>query len=62
MTFTEDIETTFAGMSLILRQDAKIINSVTLESWLSDIQPAPVWIQLHIADGITKIMPVLPDS
>ena len=61
MTFTEDIETTFAGMSLILRQDAKIINSVTLESWLSDIQPAPVWIQLHIADGITKIMPVLPD-
>ena len=61
MTFTEDIETTFAGMSLILKQDAKIINSVTLEAWLSDIQPAPVWIQLHIADGITKIMPVLPD-
>ncbi|MDK2410911.1 hypothetical protein QHH11_20270 [Aphanizomenon sp. PH219] len=61
MTFTEDIETTFTGMSLILKQDAKIINSVTLEAWLSDIQPAPVWIQLHIADGITKIMPVLPD-
>lgn len=62
MTFIEDIETTFAGMSLILRRDAKIINSVTLESWLSDIQPAPVWIPLHIANGVTKIMPVLPDS
>jgi CRISPR-associated endoribonuclease Cas6 len=62
MTFTKDTKNKFAGMSLILKKDVKIINSVSLESWLSDIQPAPVWIPLYIADGITKIMPVLPDS
>ncbi|AFZ60974.1 CRISPR system precrRNA processing endoribonuclease RAMP protein Cas6 (plasmid) [Anabaena sp. PCC 7938] len=62
MTFTKDIETTFAGMTLILRQDAKLINSVTLESWLSDTQLVPIWIPLQIDNGITKIMPVLPDS
>ncbi|MEA5554326.1 CRISPR system precrRNA processing endoribonuclease RAMP protein Cas6 [Anabaena cylindrica UHCC 0172] len=61
MTFIKDIETTFAGMSLILRQDTEIINPVSLESWLSDTQFAPVWIPLHIDDGITKIMPVLLD-
>ncbi len=60
MTFTTEIETKFAGLSLILKQDVKAINSPTLTSWLSDT--APVWIPLKIADGITKIMPVLPDS
>lgn len=77
MTFTTDTKNPnnhannkFAGINLILKpiikqvlkEDANSTNSVALESWLSDIQPAPVWIPLQIHDGITKIMPVLPDS
>ncbi len=61
MTFTKDIETTFASMNLIMRPEAKSTNFVSLESWVSDTQFAPVWIPLQIVNGITKIMPVLPD-
>ncbi|WP_414565139.1 MULTISPECIES: CRISPR system precrRNA processing endoribonuclease RAMP protein Cas6 [unclassified Anabaena] len=62
MTFTKDSEAVFTGLNLILKPTETLVsNATSLVSWLSEFQPAPVWIPLKAHDGVTKVMPVLPD-
>ncbi|NJR19702.1 MAG: CRISPR system precrRNA processing endoribonuclease RAMP protein Cas6 [Calothrix sp. CSU_2_0] len=59
-------EPTFAGLSVILRSIQTTTTPIELDRWLAltdfgeDINP--IWIPLRKADGVTKIMPVLPDA
>lgn len=62
MTSTKDTEVTFAGLSVVLKQVETSISPTPLNSWLSETQLLPVWIPLRINGGVTKIMPVLPNS
>jgi CRISPR-associated endoribonuclease Cas6 len=59
-------EPTFAGLSVILRPTQTNTTPVNLSQWLQqeDIQDDinPIWIPLRKTDGVTKIMPVLPDA
>jgi CRISPR-associated endoribonuclease Cas6 len=62
MTFTKDSEAGLTGLNLVLKPTETLVsNATSLVSWLSEFQPAPVWIPLKTHDGVTKIMPVLPD-
>ena len=61
MTSTKDTETAFAGLSVVLRSIEASSNATPLTSWLPEIQPVPIWIPLRKVDGVTKIMPVLPE-
>ncbi|MFN6456288.1 MAG: CRISPR system precrRNA processing endoribonuclease RAMP protein Cas6 [Nostoc sp. EfeVER01] len=62
MTSTKDTEVTFAGLSVVLKQVETSISPTSLNSWLSETQLLPTWIPLRIKEGVTKIMPVLPNS
>ncbi|MHC5935987.1 CRISPR system precrRNA processing endoribonuclease RAMP protein Cas6 [Nostoc sp.] len=62
MTSTKETEATFAGLSVVLKQVETSISPTPLISWLSEIQLLPIWIPLRINEGVTKIMPVLPNS
>ncbi|MBG1266377.1 CRISPR system precrRNA processing endoribonuclease RAMP protein Cas6 [Nostoc sp. WHI] len=62
MISTKDTEITFAGLSVVLKQVETSISPTPLNSWLSETQLLPVWIPLRINAGVTKIMPVLPNS
>jgi CRISPR-associated endoribonuclease Cas6 len=62
MICTKDTEVTFAGLSVVLKQVETSISPISLNSWLSETQLLPVWIPLRINTGVTKIMPVLPNS
>jgi CRISPR-associated endoribonuclease Cas6 len=63
MTFIKDTKTVLAGFNLVLKSTATapVIRPTPLISWLSPIQPLPVLIPLRITDGVTRIIPVLPD-
>jgi CRISPR-associated endoribonuclease Cas6 len=61
MTFIKDTEAVIAGLSLVLKSTADAITPTPLISWLPPIQPLPVWIPLNVTDGVTRIMPVLPE-
>ncbi|GAX38418.1 CRISPR system precrRNA processing endoribonuclease RAMP protein Cas6 [Nodularia sp. NIES-3585] len=62
MICTKDTEIAFAGVNLVLKSTPSAIASTSLTSWLPEIQPAPSWIPLGISEGVTKIMPVLPEA
>ncbi len=53
---------TFAGLSIILRPTQTNIIPVNLNEWLSEDDITSIWIPLRKADGVTKIMPILPDA
>jgi CRISPR-associated endoribonuclease Cas6 len=55
-------EPNFAGLSVILRPTYISSTPVSLNEWLPEIDTAPIWIPLRKTDGVTKIMPVLPDA
>ncbi len=54
------IETAFAGLSIVLRPTETSSTPIPLSEWLTENTP-PIWIPLRKIDGITKIMPVLPE-
>ena len=61
MISTKDTETAFAGLSVVLRSIEASSQPTPLTSWLPEIQTVPIWIPLRKVDGITKVMPVLPE-
>ena len=66
MISTEDTnskkQTAFAGLSVVLHPSESSSAPTPLTEWLSEIDIAPIWIPLRKADGVTKIMPVLPEA
>lgn len=56
----QKIAPTFAGISIILRPTETSSPPISLSEWLGDT--APIWIPLRKIDGVTKIMPVLPEA
>jgi CRISPR-associated endoribonuclease Cas6 len=77
MTFTNDIQhndtanvlqnqienkVTFAGLSVILRPTETSSTPISLSEWLPELDTAPIWIPLRQVDGVTKIMPLLPEA
>jgi CRISPR-associated endoribonuclease Cas6 len=58
----EKKEPTFAGLSVVLHHTQSSSTPVLLTEWLTEIETAPLWIPLRKAEGVTKIMPVLPDA
>jgi CRISPR-associated endoribonuclease Cas6 len=55
-------ETSFAGLSVILRSTETSSKPISLSEWLLEVDTAPIWIPLRKIDGVTKIMPVLPEA
>jgi CRISPR-associated endoribonuclease Cas6 len=57
-------ETKFAGLSVVLRSIETSSTPIPLSEWLASPEndAAPIWIPLRKADGINKIMPVLPEA
>lgn len=55
-------EPTFAGLSVILRPTQTNNTPVNLSQWLEQEDINPIWIPLRRTNGVTKIMPVLPDA
>jgi CRISPR-associated endoribonuclease Cas6 len=78
MICTKDTEMAYAGVNLVLKSTSSVMGyappeaiapglrnqfaSTSLTSWLPEIEPAPSWIPLGISEGVTKIMPVLPEA
>jgi CRISPR-associated endoribonuclease Cas6 len=58
------IETKFAGLSIVLRPTETSSTPIPITEWLADSfsenDAAPIWIPLRKADGVVKIMPILP--
>jgi|GEM_PF-671453 CRISPR-associated endoribonuclease Cas6 len=59
-------ETKFAGLSVVLRSGETSSDLIPLIEWLanSDLSnnTIPIWIPLCKADGVLKVMPVLPEA
>ncbi len=57
-------ETKFAGLSVVLRA-VESSTPIPLTEWLTDSSPVndiiPNWMPLRKADGVVKVMPVLPE-
>lgn len=62
MTFTPDSESGIAGLNVVLRSSGAPRKLQPLNSWLSEFEPTPAWVPLHPRNGITRIMPVLPQA
>lgn len=61
MTFTLDSESGIAGLSVVLRLSNAPRKLQPLNSWLSEFDPSPTWVPLNQSNGVTRIMPVLPE-
>lgn len=57
MTFTSENETRIAGLSIVL-QSSNRIDITPLSSWLSDLEPLPIWIPLARKNGVNKVLAV----
>jgi CRISPR-associated endoribonuclease Cas6 len=58
---TKKTENRFAGLSVILRSTEISSTAISLREWLVEVDTPPIWIPLRKIDGVTKIMPVLPE-
>lgn len=47
-----------AGLKVVLIPTAAQSNSINLKDWLSDLDPALVWIPLKPEQGVIKVMPI----
>ena len=58
-------ETKFAGLSVVLHATETSSTPIPLTEWLADssfgTDTTPIWIPLRKADGVVKVMPVLPE-
>ncbi|MBF2063016.1 MAG: CRISPR system precrRNA processing endoribonuclease RAMP protein Cas6 [Calothrix sp. C42_A2020_038] len=61
MTYITDTstETNLAGLSVVLRSTQAVCEATPLICWLPN-ELSPAWIPQRYIDGVTKIMPVLP--
>lgn len=62
MTSTNEFEPGIAGLSLALRSIYNCVASTSLSDWLPHLEPALTWIPLIPAWGVTRVMPVFPNS
>lgn len=62
MTFTQDSESGIAGLSVVLRSSTAPRKLLPLNGWLSEFDPSPTWVPLNQKQGVTRIMPVLPQA
>lgn len=58
---TRKTENRFTGLSVVLRPTETSSTQISLSEWLVEVDTAPIWIPLRKIDGVTKIMPVLPE-
>jgi CRISPR-associated endoribonuclease Cas6 len=61
MIYTSDNELSIAGLSLVL-QPTNSSNITPLQSWLSDVEPLPIWIPLARKNGVNKVLAVASHS
>lgn len=65
MTSTKDTDSAknvnFAGLSVVLQPLQSSSPATPLNQWLTDFDTLPIWIPLRKTNGISKIMPVLPE-
>lgn len=59
---TRKTENRFTGLSVVLRPTETSSTQISLSEWLVEVDTAPIWIPLRKIDGVTKIMPVLPEA
>jgi CRISPR-associated endoribonuclease Cas6 len=62
MTSTNESEPGIAGLSLALRSLHNCVASTSLSDWLPQLDSTPTWIPLVPAWGVTRVMPVFPNS
>jgi CRISPR-associated endoribonuclease Cas6 len=62
MTSTNESEPGIAGLSVALRSLPNCVASTSLNDWLQKLDSTPTWIPLVPAWGVTRVMPVFPDS
>src|ERR687886_2095897 len=62
MTFTNESESGIAGLSVVLRSLYHYVASNSLNDWLPQLDSTPTWIPLVPAWGVTRVMPVFPNS
>ncbi|HEY9602565.1 MAG TPA: CRISPR system precrRNA processing endoribonuclease RAMP protein Cas6 [Allocoleopsis sp.] len=62
MTSTNESEPEIAGLSLALRSLPNCVASTSLNDWLPQLDSTPTWIPLVPAWGVTRVMPVFPNS
>jgi CRISPR-associated endoribonuclease Cas6 len=60
MTFTDEINSTIAGLNIVLQPSNKT-NTTPLTTWLSDLEFSPTWIPLAKHNGVHKVLAALPD-
>ncbi|WP_084555177.1 CRISPR system precrRNA processing endoribonuclease RAMP protein Cas6 [[Phormidium ambiguum] IAM M-71] len=61
MIYTSENELPIAGLSLVL-QPTNSSNITPLQTWLSDIEPLPIWIPLVRKNGVNKVLAVASHS
>lgn len=62
MTSTNESEPGIAGLSVALRWLPNCVASTSLNDWLPQLDSTPTWIPLVPAWGVTRVMPVFPNS
>lgn len=62
MTSTNESEPGIAGLSVALRSLPNCVASTSLNDWLPQLDSTPTWIPLVPAWGVTRVMPVFPNS
>ena len=66
MTYTQETLTKTqnspAGVRVVLKPAINSSSSIQLQDWLSEFDLSPTWIQLRSQKGVSKAIPVLPDT
>jgi CRISPR-associated endoribonuclease Cas6 len=65
MTYTQSIAKTqnnTTGIQIVLKPSIDRNSAISLNNWLSEFNLFPIWIPLNPKKGVTKIIPVLPET
>lgn len=61
MTFTAENSPQIAGFSVVLQPTARL-TTTPLKTWLSELEPLPIWIPLARHNGVNKALAVLSNA
>lgn len=66
MTYTKEpltkTQNSPAGVRVVLKPAIDSSSSIHLQDWLSEFDLSPTWVQLRPQQGVTKAIPVLPET
>ena len=66
MTYTKEpitqTQNSPAGVRVVLKPAISLSSSIQLQDWLSEFDLSPTWIQLRPQQGVSKAIPVLPET